>query len=146
MLNWDRVDFMTTLDNIMLKTVTGSTRIAVDSFVEDVVNYISLRGPQRFQWKYDAAENILWIQMYAAWGWWRAERIRQGRDSMEYKSIRIQLEERQNKYVTETKPINISGEVHRCTGLHLGRAHKCGLEIPDCLSHEEISDVREDYV
>jgi len=145
-IKWDRIDFMATLDNIMLKTVTGSTRIAVDSFIEDVVSYISLRSPQRFHWYYDAAENILWVQIYAAWGWWRSERIRQGRGSMEYKSIVIQLEERQNKYVIETKPINISGEMHKCTGLHLGHAFKCGLEVPDRLSlHEEISDIGEDY-
>ena len=65
---------------------------------------------------------------------------------MEYKSIVIQLEERQNKYVLETKPISISGEMHKCTGIHLGRAFKCGLEVPDRLAlHEEISDVGEDY-
>ena len=146
MINWDRADFMATLDNIMLKTVTGSTRIAVDSFVEDVVNYVSLRGPQRFRWLYEAEDNILWVQIYAAWGWWRSERIRQGRGSMEYKSIMIQLEERQNKYVIETKPINISGEIHKCTGLHLGRAYKCGLEVPDRLAlHKEIGDIGEDY-
>jgi len=144
---WDRVDFMATLDNIMLKTVTGGTRIAVDSFVEDVVNYVSLRsGLERFRWRYDAADNVLWIPMYAAYGWWRVERGRQGRDPIEYKAVIIQLKERENKYVIGTKPIPISGETYRCTGIHLGRAFKCGLETPDCLSlHTEISDVKEDY-
>ena len=130
----------------MLKTVTGSTRIAVDGFVEDVVNYISIRGPERFKWLYDAEENILWVQVYAAWGFWRSERIRQGRGSMEYTSIVIQLEERQNKYVIDTKAIPIAGEMRKCTGIHLGRAFKCGLEVPDRLSlHEEIGDIGEDY-
>jgi len=147
MINWDRADFMATLDNIMLKTVTGGTRIAVDSFVEDVVNYVSLRSsPERFKWLYDDEANILWIQIYAAWGWWKTERSRQGRGSMEYKSIVIQLEERQKKYVIGTKAIPISGEMRRCTGIHLGRCFKCGLEVPDRLSlHEEIGDIGEDY-
>ena len=65
---------------------------------------------------------------------------------MEYKSIVIQLEERQNKYVIDTKPINISGEMHKCTAIHLGRAFKCGLEVPDRLAlYEAVSDIREDY-
>ena len=132
----------------MLKTITGTTRIAVDSFVEDVVNYISIRGPERFKWLYDAAENILWVQVYAAWGWWIGERSRQPqRGLMEYKSVVIQLEERQNKYVVETKVIPISGEMRKCTGIHLGHAFKCALEVPDRLSlHEEIGDIGEDYV
>ena len=145
-IRWDRADFMATLDNIMLKTVTGTTRIAVDSFVEDVINYISIRGPERFKWCYDAEDNILWIQVYAAWGWWRSERGRQGRHPLEYKAVVIQLEERQKKYVTKTKVIDISGEMRKCTGIHLNRAYKCGLEVPDRLAlHIEVGDIGEDY-
>lgn len=148
-ISWDKIDFMATLDNIMLKTVTGGTRIAVDSFVEDVVNYLSLRSsPERFKSLYNAEDNILWIQVYAAWGWWIAERDRQSRrGALEYKAVVIQLEERQKKYVIETKAISISGEMRRCTGIHLGRAFKCGLEVPDRLAlHMEVGDIGEDYV
>jgi AcrR family transcriptional regulator len=117
---------------------TGAPRVAVDDFVEEVVNALAYNGQRpHFLTCYDAAANILWLHLSSAHRWWERERRSRGRATLEVPALRAQMRERY-EYVIQEQVVN-TGTYGRlpCFGIRVANAHDYGLSIPDRLDTQQ---------
>lgn len=115
----------------------GTPRVAVDDFIEELVNALAQGRRTNFLTVYDATPNLLWVHMTSAHAWWERERRSRGRVTLEIPALRAQLRER-HEYIVQEQVVE-TGAYGRlaCFGVRVASAHDYGLNIPDRLDAQK---------
>lgn len=127
--------------------VRGRAPIAVDAYIEEMVNYIVVSSDPQFVCKYDSDAHVLWFNNTSAYNWWCADRRRRGQGVLELAAIKAQLKELMmeegnpgpGKYILKPKPITLPGGVSsHMHGLDLRAARNAGLDVTDTLNLSQV--------
>ena len=146
-LQWDASTFEPLLRDTLIRLGEGRTRILIDDFAEDIINYADRSvTTSSFYYMYDEKRNVLWFHLTGAFGWWAAKRRREGRAMLELPAIRAQLRERigegDRSYVKREAIVRRGEQRRRCYGLRLQMCSDCGLDVPDRLQSPDTFMVR----
>ena len=125
---------------------TGVSQMAVDEFVEDLINHFAIYGGVDFAVLLDTDRQWFWFHGRSAYTWWQQHRTRLRLGSLEYKSLVKQLKERSvESYVLgdgQSTNQPYSRQIWRMFGIDLFKAARDGLEIPqEVRKYDTVSQV-----
>lgn len=121
----------------------GRGPLLIDDFVATIVNAVSM-GQGKFKFDYDKEANVLWVQLQTAFMWWEERRARTRQGTLQLKSLRSQLEERNLRKgdADNRGQYSLPAQLRMNTlmyGLSLQALTDSGIEVPQQLDLRSVT-------
>lgn len=91
----------------VFESVTGRTHLAVDDFVSDIINEVAIEGGNKFAWRHEEDDSLLWIHLASAHNWWIERQRHRGLEPLGVHGIKQQIKERRGQYFESPKTKNV---------------------------------------